>query len=570
MLESVGDDSIVFNKEKIPKIITITKERVSIEKKPDNVIIINKGKNKIHLNIENKKPKINREEIMKSLKKIEIENLDDGNYNNNNIKRKISPYKSNKNSDTNLIEMLKKEKNEKNENKYLNNNIKFDIYENKLSPDFKNKFIKKEKEEIINSNYNKFNISELYDNNNNNIYTKKFTDRNDSYKVTERISLKSSNTNNYNSNINSEYDYYYKNNYSDIKKETKDNLEKKMNININKKEFTRNKTLNLEKRNSTLLITSILNMINSTKSVSDKTQISSPYEKCLICERKFTIVNLCCSECNIHFFCRKCLKYYCRELIENGIKRMKCPITNCNYNIYEEFLKSILSEDYYQLLFKKSKTLKSEDITEINDITENKYQIFNKKLKQNCEEKYKNMRFYNNKHVIDINSNINFYNSRKYKDEYCPNCHEPTLFCKINGIFHKCLNCGFKMCKYCNKEYTNTHLVINYPDHCKVYYRKKKEERMKSNCLFNYLIQLIYVIAMFYIVFAFCYLRIYTFFKKFLKINENENNVFLIILFRIKDIFNILISIIFFVMIFPFVFIWTPFFPVIIALIDGK
>ena len=37
-----------------------------------------------------------------------------------------------------------------------------------------------------------------------------------------------------------------------------------------------------------------------------------------------------------------------------------------------------------------------------------------------------------------------------------------------------------------------------------------------------------------------------------------------------KDIFNILISIIFFVMIFPLVFVWTPFFPVIIALVDGN
>ena len=50
MLESVGDDSIVFNQENIHKIITITKERVSTDKDPENIIIINEGKNKIHLN----------------------------------------------------------------------------------------------------------------------------------------------------------------------------------------------------------------------------------------------------------------------------------------------------------------------------------------------------------------------------------------------------------------------------------------------------------------------------------------------------------------------------------------
>ena len=69
---------------------------------------------------------------------------------------------------------------------------------------------------------------------------------------------------------------------------------------------------------------------------------------------------------------------------------------------------------------------------------------------------------------------------------------------------------------------------------------------MKTNYLFNYLIQLIYVISMFYNVFALCCLLIYKFFKEFLKIKKCENNAFLIIFFRIKDIFNTLISITFF------------------------
>ena len=185
-------------------------------------------------------------------------------------------------------------------------------------------------------------------------------------------------------------------------------------------------------------------------------------------------MNLCCSECNIHFFCRKCLKYYCRELIENGIKKMKCPITNCNYIIYEQFLKSVLNKEYCQLLFKKVNPLKSEEKMNVvkDDVSRNKYKIFNKKIKHNSEDKSINIRLYNNKHVIDVNSNMMLYKVRKYKNEYCPNCHEPTLFCKIDAIFHKCLNCGFKVCKYCNKEYTKTHLIINYPGHCKVYYKK--------------------------------------------------------------------------------------------------
>ncbi len=330
----------------------------------------------------------------------------------------------------------------------MNNKLRLDIYDKNLNPVqiniMKNKLLKKEKEEVLNhKNYNKFNTSELIDknifmSNCNNIIA-----GNNSNKPSERFSLKSSKsiiTHNNISNNNSESDYYYKNNFTNIK--SNENIGKKMSLNINTKELSRNNT-HTGIKNSTLLITSIINMINSSKSLTDKTQSSSNYDKCLICERNFSIINLCCSECNIHFFCRKCLKNYCQELIEEGKKRMKCPITKCNFDIYEEFLKFILSEDYFKLLFRKS--LKSEEKTLEEDLSRNKYKIFDKKIKQNSEDKIKNIRLYNNKHVIDVNSNIMLFNVRKYKDEYCPNCHEPSLFCKTSTIFHKCLNCGFKI-----------------------------------------------------------------------------------------------------------------------------
>ena len=70
MNESLDDDNIIFNKENFPKIITITKERDKNKNKTqDNIIIINKGKNKFHLNIDNKKQKISKEEIISALKK---------------------------------------------------------------------------------------------------------------------------------------------------------------------------------------------------------------------------------------------------------------------------------------------------------------------------------------------------------------------------------------------------------------------------------------------------------------------------------------------------------------------
>jgi hypothetical protein len=559
MVENDGDDNIFFNKQNLPKIITITKEKTLKDKKPESIIIINKGSNKIHLNLKNKSNKINREDIMDSLKmikKIQLESVDDY-YGKNKLN--ISSYKFIKSCQKKLLIIGNKDDMKK--KKYDN-----DINPNKIHV-MKKRFLKKEEVEILSEdNYNKSNTSELFQKN---IDTKLYGS-----KQSVRISLQSSNYNNSNcdSNKNSECKYYNKRNYSEIIKDINTNLGKRINLNKNIKELTRNKTVNLEKMNSTNLITNILNIVNSTKSFNDKANLNPHFDKCLICERKFSVMNLCCSECNIHFFCRKCLKYYCRELIEKGIKKMKCPITNCNYNIYEQFLKSVLSKEYRQLLLKKLNPLKSEEKTTVveNDISRNKYKIFNTKIKHSSEDKSINIRLYNNKHVIDVNSNMMLYKVRKYKNEYCPNCHEPTLFCKIDTIFHKCLNCGFKVCKYCNKEYTKTHLIINYPGHCKVYYKKKEDIEIKRNNGTRFLIQLLYTLSMFYIIFAFCYLSIYNFFKEILKITKNnKSNIILLIFWRIKDILNIIISIILFVTIFPFLFIWTPFFPVIISLIDG-
>ena len=559
MVENDGDDNIFFNKQNLPKIITITKEKTLKDKKPESIIIINKGSNKIHLNLKNKSNKINREDIMDSLKmikKIQLQSVDDY-YGKNKLN--ISSYKFIKSCQKKLLIIGNKDDMKK--KKYDN-----DINPNKIHV-MKKRFLKKEEVEILSEdNYNKSNTSELFQKN---IDTKLYGS-----KQSVRISLQSSNYNNSNcdSNKNSECKYYNKRNYIEIIKDINTNLGKRINLNKNIKELTRNKTVNLEKMNSTNLITNILNIVNSTKSFNDKANLNPHFDKCLICERKFSVMNLCCSECNIHFFCRKCLKYYCRELIEKGIKKMKCPITNCNYNIYEQFLKSVLSKEYRQLLLKKLNPLKSEEKTTVveNDISRNKYKIFNTKIKHSSEDKSINIRLYNNKHVIDVNSNMMLYKVRKYKNEYCPNCHEPTLFCKIDTIFHKCLNCGFKVCKYCNKEYTKTHLIINYPGHCKVYYKKKEDIEIKRNNGTRFLIQLLYTLSMFYIIFAFCYLSIYNFFKEILKITKNnKSNIILLIFWRIKDILNIIISIILFVTIFPFLFIWTPFFPVIISLIDG-
>ena len=50
-----------------------------------------------------------------------------------------------------------------------------------------------------------------------------------------------------------------------------------------------------------------------------------------------------------------------------------------------------------------------------------------------------NAKKYTEKHVLDINSNMNFFMYKKSKDIFCPKCLNPNLFSKTN------LNEGIKI-----------------------------------------------------------------------------------------------------------------------------
>ena len=559
MNESDGEDSIVFNQDKIPQIITIKKDRETKDQKPENILTVSKGKSKIQLSLISKQLKINKEDIFSSLKKLKKTERDEKENKNNFISKINISFPSNRTmQNTHINYNLRKIEQE--EEKYMHNKINQIIFDSK----FKHIKMKNLKNRILNKNsQNKLDSTDLLDKNQ---YAK-----GNNNQQSDRIYLKTKDQYNYKIENDS---FIIKNNpnLSEVNNTTNQNFEKKMNmkINYNLKEFTRNNSLNIDRRNSTNLITSIINLVHSSKShLSDKTQNSFSCDRCFICERNFSVVNLCCSECNIHFFCRKCIKTYCQDLIERGIKRMKCPVTKCNFDIYEEFLKSILTEDYFKLLGKQNKDINNGNRTSIDEVSLSKYNFFNAKIKQNSKNKNKNIRLYNNKNVIDINSNIMFYNVRKYKDDFCPKCHEPSVFTKTHTLFNKCLNCGYKMCKYCNKEYITTHLVINYPDHCKVYFRKGYANYMQNNFCYKYLIQLIYIVAMFYITFAFCFLLVFKSLKNIINIRKNEVNKLLCFINGIKYFVCYSLSIIVFLIIFPFLFVWTPFFPSIIALTDG-
>ena len=74
---------------------------------------------------------------------------------------------------------------------------------------------------------------------------------------------------------------------------------------------------------------------------------------------------------------------------------------------------------------------------------------------------------------------------------------------------------------------------------------------------------------MFYITLAFFFLLLFRSLKNMINIKKNEGNIFLCFINGIKYFICYSLSIIIFLIIFPFLFIWTPFFPTIIALVDG-
>ena len=277
---------------------------------------------------------------------------------------------------------------------------------------------------------------------------------------------------------------------------------------------------------------------------------------CFICEKPFYLTKLYCADCGIHFLCRKCIKSYYEDYIENknNSKLLKCPFAKCDKIIKYDILKTILSENH-QKIYEMSQD-------ENNILNEN--ELICNNLKFNLKNNDNNVKMYSERHVLDISSNMNFFMFKKSKDIFCPKCLKPNLFSKTNTPFIKCLNCNYKICKYCLKEYTVKHLDIREEGYCKVYFRRDDENDDEKNMFLVYLLQLLFVIAMYLFIYPGAYLFFYDVFKIAFRLNNNNKNFF----YYIKKFLIILFSILFLIMSCPFILFCYPFFPALIALCD--
>ena len=323
-------------------------------------------------------------------------------------------------------------------------------------------------------------------------------------------------------------------------------IRKKIQNNINPQSSTREllksvKTVKSEKHESTSFFYRTMQLIQ---------------KNCFICEKQFYLNKLLCADCGLHFLCRKCLKNYYEDYIESqNTIILKCPCNKCDKLINYEIIKSIISEGHQHMYESKIKS---------NDNKYNNNDMIFNSVNYNSKNNENSIKMYSEKHVLDVNSNMTFFMFKKSKDIFCPKCLNPNLFSKTGNHFIKCLNCNNKICKYCLKEYTSMHLNLRLEGYCKVYFRRESENLEDKNYVLIFLLQLLFVIAMYVFVYSGAYLFFYDTLKEKWKLNDKRKNC----VFYLKKIIIFLISIMLIAICFPIFIVFYPFFPSIIALFD--
>ena len=281
-----------------------------------------------------------------------------------------------------------------------------------------------------------------------------------------------------------------------------------------------------------------------------------PLGICFICDKisqKFLYYSS--GKC-LHFFCKKCGKYYYEEKIEDGLFYFTCPVFFCKCEMSIEIIKKLVSEEHFNSI--KENQIKINNNSIISDKKNmTKFQLM-KNLNENNEDKNNHIKLYSQKHVIDINSNEHFFFYNKSKTNFCPNCKENSLFVKGGNNYIKCLNCFYSMCKFCLKEYDENHLDISSLGHCKVCFRRKDEKISKNSCIVNFFIQLFLVIISYLLLFIGLFFYIFNFLRICFTCNTKKyiNNSFLsFIIYFISFLIMIIFS--------PFLLIFIPYFPIL-------
>ena len=553
------------------KIIRITKIFDHNNKHSENVMVITNGKNTIKYNLRHK---INQRNILESLKTIQNKQPNDNEnskiyYTSNRTQSKNDIYLKKKNNNKifrksktiqNLNQLTKKESCKNDKNITSEKNI-FNINTVDLGAINKMKKVKISKEK--NKKVIFHGIRLLKGRESERDLMKKTIVN---YPINSNINIFSNSNNNSNSfsDIN--------NNLNNILA-SKKNMNKNLITNITLKDLSNNDNINrindknIDKISDSMKQKNNKNLIENEKlnNIYEKYINISSYDKmCIICERTYSgNKKIFSAKCNNHYFCRDCLKVYLQNLIEKGSKNMKCPLFKCKYDFELYILENILDKKYYRILLEKNNNDEEDEKTIIDD---NKKNNLNLKINPKFNNKFKKMELYQNKNIFQVNPCFDLYNIKKLGDGFCPKCHEESLFGLSFTFFKKCLNCGYKCCKYCNKQFTNNHLIINDKRHCKVYYRRGKKSFSSINPFFKFVIQIIYIIGIYFILLYYFFILVNNILFLLLRIEKKKKKYSCGL--YIKYFLSYFFSSFIYLMIVPFLFILIPFFPILISLID--
>jgi hypothetical protein len=322
------------------------------------------------------------------------------------------------------------------------------------------------------------------------------------------------------------------------------NKRNKINNNIIKSLISEERELNTEEKEKEREEEKERDYKSNIQSMKDE-----DYYNCRICEYSYIESAMFLPECNIHYLCKRCTKNYYEEIIDEGNKELFCPFLQCKKGVNIEKLKTFISDRHYMRLCSFNQNLEN--------LEENKLILSRLKTDYNKD----NFELYSKKHVIDINSNKNFYKYKGCSDNFCPFCSEKTLFTQTNNYFYRCLNCLTKVCKFCFKEINNNrHFDMNNPGRCKVFHRFISINEKQNNCLLVFLLQLFFVIVLYY----------FTFIGTFISLRDTLFNVFDVNKKRncFGCIFIYCFTIIIFILLIPFIIIIFPYFPSISAVFD--
>ena len=289
--------------------------------------------------------------------------------------------------------------------------------------------------------------------------------------------------------------------------------------------------------------------------------------QCIFCEQIFKETEISKLISCGHKFCNKCGEKFYEEQIKINPKNyfFKCPFIKCQKEISYNIIELLVSSKNYE-------TLNENIVKQDNESTYRKF-IFNdkernknKNFKDNNIRKINNQKLYsysysikknnddicNNKYIMEINnlkSDYIFYIYSQKNFILCPSCEKNYLYRNTSKYFLKCLYCGNKFCKFCMKKLVEEHFIQENSERCKVYFRKKNNQ--KKSFILKFFKQIVLTIA--------GYLVLISFFINKIKMNyknkcHNFNNR------KIMIFFVYFIFCIFFI---PFMIIIIPFYPII-------